>query len=446
MLSTIDNTLHEFLEQSQRSVLHRAVAAVETLVLFAIAKINAGLLPSSAHFDSSSNHSYRSVDLPTDVGATGASAVLVAYTRREEQGISARLTRRIRRMMHHSVDLRPFQATVRLIDINQDFDDEEDEDNIEVDDTTPNTSPIRHRKLSAAARTPSSSSSLSSSSRRRRKKHASSPRLVMYTPMSFPPSPGARRALLSDFSSATQNLLKKASSILQEEADERKKRQRQQSTVKSLGSLDVTPSSCALVQFGDHSEDIQLTCGNHGVTTSLSSTIATVRSSIPLQQRADANVYYEYHLSHLSSAVSTGVTLGVGLATSSMRLFECASGTTTCSTTGERAQQPHQERCCGALFTKSASLKIGDTVGILCKVRRSPNQEVCTTTLQFAVNGRPLDAFTKSITVKTNEQLWPSLTLYSNVFVLGLFSPSDLRYPPNDNNIVGLDGSTMHHI
>ena len=56
-------------------------------------------------------------DLANNVGATGASAVLLDYTRREEKGLSARLTRRIRRMMHHSVDLQPFQATVQILTI-----------------------------------------------------------------------------------------------------------------------------------------------------------------------------------------------------------------------------------------------------------------------------------------------------------------------------------------
>ena len=89
-------------------------------------------------------------------------------------------------------------------------------------------------------------------------------------------------------------------------------------------------------------------------------------------------------------------------------------------------------------------LKLGTTIGILCKVRHSPNQEVCTTTIHFSLNGQLLDTLTDSITVKTTEQLWPSLSLSSNVMVLGLFSSSDLRYPPDDaKDVVGLDGVSV---
>jgi hypothetical protein len=60
------------------------------------------------------------------------------------------------------------------------------------------------------------------------------------------------------------------------------------------------------------------------------------------------------------------------------------------------------------------------------------------------VNGRALGV-KDSMSVKTSDPLWPSLTLHSNVFVLGLFCASDLRYAPETRNevIVSLDGQLV---
>ena len=80
---------------------------------------------------------------------------------------------------------------------------------------------------------------------------------------------------------------------------------------------------------------------------------------------------------------------------------------------------------------------------MLVNIRRSPNQETCTATTHFSVNGRALN-LKDSMSVKTNDRLWPSLSLRSNVFVLGLFCASDLRYPPETNDtIVSLDGQLL---
>ena len=491
-IGRIDEAFQELIEQSQRSIFVRGALAIETLIFFALAKINAGLLPSTGTFDRRSRLKTKwERDLANNVGATGASAVLLDYTRREEKGLSARLTRRIRRMMHHSVDLQPFQATVQILNIEIDDDEEDDLDQDQDEEElgyrlpSPPTSPIRSatsKKTPAPhTRQPSKSSRSSKASRSGRKRNSAvaanrsnSPLVVMYTPMSFPPSPGARANLLSDFSSATHKLLTKASSILQDEAEQRRAtavRNRTHSNVNEdrlsdlsntstnrsrSGSVRSRSGSVAVIQFGVGTDlkhpDIKIQCGGHlveyspSLSSSSSSTpasnnnaCATVRSSMPLSMNEDVNIYYEYHLSHLSNTKTSDINnlqIGVGLQTAGMRLFECASGNNSGRSRGKR--------CCGALFSKQTGLKLGTTIGILCKVRHSPNQEVCTTTIHFSLNGQPLDTLTDSITVKNTEQLWPSLSLSSNVMVLGLFSSSDLRYPPDDaKDVVGLDGVSV---
>jgi hypothetical protein len=238
-IGRIDEAFQELIEQSQRSIFVRGALAIETLIFFALAKINAGLLPSTGTFDRRSRLKTKwQGDLANNVGATGASAVLLDYTRREEKGLSARLTRRIRRMMHHSVDLQPFQATVQILNIEidddeDDVDQDQDEEELGYRLPSPPTSPIRSatskKTLAPHTRPPSKSSRSSKASRSARKRNSAvaanrsnSPLVVMYTPMSFPPSPGARANLLSDFSSATHKLLTKASSILQDEAEQRR--------------------------------------------------------------------------------------------------------------------------------------------------------------------------------------------------------------------------------
>ena len=98
------------------------------------------------------------------------------------------------------------------------------------------------------------------------------------------------------------------------------------------------------------------------------------------------------------------------------------------------------------LFVKNSyQVNLGDTIGVLTKILRSPNQEVCTATVQFSVNGQLIKTKnTIAVTVKITEKIWPSLTLKSNIFVLGFFGASDIRYSPSnicpDEVVIGLDG------
>ena len=123
----------------------------------------------------------------------------------------------------------------------------------------------------------------------------------MYTPMSFPPSPGARANLLSDFSSATHKLLTKASSILQDEAEQRRAtavRNRTHSNVNEdrlsdlsntstnrsrSGSVRSRSGSVAVIQFGVGTDlkhpDIKIQCGGHLVEYSPS--LSSSSSSTP---------------------------------------------------------------------------------------------------------------------------------------------------------------------
>ena len=561
MIATADATLQEFIEQSQRSIIHRGILAIESFVAFAVERINAGLLPLAT------TGTFNRSALITHTGTTGASAVLIAYTQSQDERLSARLTRRIRRMMHHTVDLRPFQATVRFVVVDDDDDDDntEEEDNTDEDQeedeqegrTTPQEMQKSHGRISSLQRnrnlrqqqhqhqhqqrrnnnnvatrtTRTIRPPKKRTSARSRTRDMASPLLVMYTPMSFPPSPGARRALLSDFSSATENLLQKASAILEAEAKERRRLSggRSLSTesrnVSESGSASggrnaateaespaaQTPGSTSLVLFGAKHSDIALACGGHGVTLREMTknndgggreekeekewTTPSVRSSMPVSTEVDANVYYEYHVSHLSSAKAS-VSIGVGLVTDDVPLDECVAmkrnggdggnggggGSDRCgvvfstlsskkSTIRPRAKPPSAlasslsssmsssmsslssfssslSSVPSSLFTLSLSssncvIKLGDTIGVLVNIRRSPNQETCTVTTHFSVNGRALN-LKDSMSVKTNDRLWPSLTLRSNVFVLGLFCASDLRYPPETNDtIVSLDGQLL---
>jgi hypothetical protein len=88
---------------------------------------------------------------------------------------------------------------------------------------------------------------------------------------------------------------------------------------------------------------------------------------------------------------------------------------------------------------------LGDTIGVLTKVRRSPNQEVCTATVCLSINGAAIKTEHRiTLVVKTTEQMWPSLTLKSNLFVLGFFGSGDIRYPPlMEEVVVGLDGVVL---
>jgi hypothetical protein len=528
ILHTLDHAVEEFLEQSQRSVLHRTVNAVESFILFAIEKIK--LLPVSTHHV----HSHLATDAAAQVtqgGTSGASAVLLSYTPTKEAGISARLNRRIRRMMHHTVDLRPFEATVRLFDLDTDTEDDEgqeeedDEEDDEEDEeeallsvtpqhhhhrqehtptldassplatkkpnqkaspsSTRSTRSTRSSRSTQATRATRSSSlfnkisPLKKSPTKRAPKqtsptmHRGSPRVVMYTPMSFPPSPRARREVLSNFSTATEKLLQSARSILEEEIKVRKRLRLDSDQTSTNGG---TPLSCAVVQFGKSHPNIVLTLGDSGVTlnggggttksalkktgsssslsslTSMPSSLSslslstsrppvapaiccTVRSSVPLPSSTsdDVNVYYEYHVSHLSNT-SKNVTLSVGLSTTNFPLHVDV-GTST------------SNECCGALFhAKSPQpLRLGDTIGVLTKVRRSPNQEVCTATVCLSINGVAIKTEHRiTLVVKTTEQMWPSLTLKSNLFVLGFFGSGDIRYPPlMEEVVVGLDGVVL---
>ncbi len=130
----------------------------------------------------------------------GANAVLLSYSPSASL-LPVKLDRRIRRMMHYNVDLRPFQATVKVIDL----DSHDGEENV--------GSPYRGAKL---PRSPSPHATASSTARETTIAAAATAAApTMRTPLSFPTSPHARRALLSDFTSFTDELLLKASAALE---------------------------------------------------------------------------------------------------------------------------------------------------------------------------------------------------------------------------------------
>ena len=244
--AAVVDAFDELQEQSKHSVPVRLYLTIEDIAKFSRAKFqevakaqrrdNASYGMSGKRWrrghrrrrsaDSSSNRPFPKIN--------GASAVILSYKKKRSR-LTNRTNRRIRKMMHYNVDLSPFQVTVELVGPQRPQPSRSPVKSVELlqgQSQRPSPSPVKPDENNQIESLASQAANVLAAAVKKAtdvkngslvpfRVPAVSPPLVQHTPLSFPPSPRARRKILSDFSSFTDELLTAAGEKL--EAAERKK-------------------------------------------------------------------------------------------------------------------------------------------------------------------------------------------------------------------------------
>jgi hypothetical protein len=237
-------------------------------------------------------------------------AELVAYSERENDGLTRNAKKRVQKMMHYEVSLRPFTATVVIPPSEGGDDDIDTFGNVDF--------PGHSDEIRAA----SSSSSDDRGKRSPQSSESSSPHSspFMATPKSFPPTPGSRSLVMSKGHRFTEDVVYFARDQLRVEGGLESENERTRAMSNALRK----GSRLAVFNAADVSNGISLTCGQHVATKVGNVLYCSTRSMVPVLR----NVYVYFEMSVLSSVArdapgsqgSMAATLSVGLSTLEMPL------------------------------------------------------------------------------------------------------------------------------
>mmetsp|Transcript_18759 Transcript_18759/g.27731 ORF Transcript_18759/g.27731 Transcript_18759/m.27731 type:complete len:697 (+) Transcript_18759:410-2500(+) len=376
------------------------------------------------------------------LSAVNAASRVVAYQeRREDEALTRKAKKRVQRMMHYDVSLRPFMATVRLPSSeNRTMQDESDDD----DESSSSHSPL------------------------------------LYTPKSFPPTPASRSLVMARGSQFSDDVVFLARDKLRIEDGLDSSNERTRAMAHALQQA----SRLAVFNAADVGSGVVLTCGQH-VATKIGTTLmyCSTRSMVPVLR----NCYAYFEMVVLPSIVQrapppppcsnnimlqqSSTSLSIGLSTLEMPLNTLAGawkGSVGFCTTG-------QILAGGQWFSPNLTNpnQYGENTTVGCLVCLDDNTAFETwdgvmvmASITFNINGQvvsppmgtpPSDADaanprkTLSLLVPMEEELFPTLTLHSpETQVMCRFSSGDITATSRDQIgappgvfVYAVDGSTL---
>ena len=225
-----------------------------------------------------------------------SAAHVISYHEQECDALTRHAKKRVQRMMHYDVSLRPFVATVLMQppEVAQD----------------PTMSEFEHGYLS---RRNSIDPRFSPSS------DASSDSPFMCTPKSFPPTPGSRRLVLARGNRFAEDVIFLAREKLRVEGGLHSNNERTRAMAMALRE----GSRLAVFNAADVGNGIALSCGQHIATKVGSVLYCSTRSMVPILR--NCFVYFEMSVLAQFDGSSTGLqtsmaTLSIGLSTLEMPL------------------------------------------------------------------------------------------------------------------------------
>jgi hypothetical protein len=307
------------------------------------------------------------------LSAINDAALVVEYREREEDtcGLTRHAVSRTRRMMHYSVSLRPFVATLTL------------------PYSSPKDQPSFGAENLEGRRTESSFETGASETTTKGSSPSSSPEddeysPFMCTPQSYPPTPNSRRIVLLQRSALSDDVVFLAIDRLRVheglESDNELTRERSQ-------ALEV---SKRLAIFAcDKDSGIELTCGRHIATKCGNTYYASARSMIAVLR----NCFVYFEISVLPQPVSpVQATLSIGLSTEEMppnTLVGAWQSSVGLCTTGQILMAG---QWCSPADPAKFAYGVGSTVGCLvCLDNESAFETwdgvMVKATIRFIVNG-----------------------------------------------------------
>jgi len=379
-------------------------------------------------FNSNSFVAERNYNYHYHLDEGGMTAMVVSYSNKDLV-ISSSTCRKLHQIMHHEVDLRPFEATVKVPEA------------------------LHNRVLGNDGRNelPSQVDHGVESSPQQQKQSLESGQHAC-TPLSFPPSPRERSQVMATFSSFANDVVYRARDVLRRE------------------SREGTASNPLHAMFNaeDSHMDLCFSCGDHSVSVSKvrqsgAAVYRTVRSILPIQK--DRTVYFQMKVSALPPYAHTAccgadadddedfddsnVVICMGLSTRAMH-HEVMVGNWNHSIGLHSSGYVVKNSKCYAFQqqeARNARYHWGDIVGILVKVQEHNRLSVAR--MHFLINGRCLNPDSPLIVEGVAAELYPTVSIYSkNSLVTGHFCEADIQAVPTILRHVGndaecLDGSLL---
>ncbi|GMH76444.1 hypothetical protein TL16_g07085 [Triparma laevis f. inornata] len=389
---------------------------------------------------------------------------VVSYCEREEV-ITRNAKKRVQRMMHYSVSLKPFVATVeagnKAMQMNESLpnqpppspqrsgrsnsgDDEDKYSKLELINSSSNLKPS-NSDSSFTSQTSQSSPPKTPPDR------SESP--FMCTPQSFPPTPGARSFVMARSTQFAEDVIFLARDQLRVEQYSESSNEKTRAVAEALRQQ----SRLAVWNAQDTGNGIKLTCGQHCATKVGNTLYCSTRSMVPVLR--NCYVYFELNIGAPAQDHDMA-SLSIGLSTQEMPLNTLVGswkGSVGLCTTGQILDAG---RWTSTLDTKLASFGHEATVGCLVFIDddtefQTWDGEMVNAQVTFSVNGRVVKGLTESpeltLAIPKEEELFPTVTLHSaNTQIHAMFCSQDLQAStreecgaPDGEIIYALDGSVL---
>ncbi|GMH82570.1 hypothetical protein TrVE_jg5078 [Triparma verrucosa] len=386
---------------------------------------------------------------------------VVSYCEREEV-ITRNAKKRVQRMMHYSVSLKPFVATV-----------EAGNKAMAMNEFLPNQPPPSPQRTSSGdeedrnlvvasssglklSNSDSSFTSQTGSLNSPPKSPTNPDRSespFMCTPQSFPPTPGARSFVMARSTQFAEDVIFLARDQLRVEQYSESSNEKTRAVAEALRQQ----SRLAVWNAQDTGNGIKLTCGQHCATKVGNTLYCSTRSMVPVLR--NCYVYFELNIGAPAQDHDMA-SLSIGLSTQEMPLNTLVGswkGSVGLCTTGQILDAG---RWTSTLDTKLASFGHEATVGCLVYIDddtefQTWDGEMVNAQVTFSVNGRVVKGLTESsaltLAIPKEEELFPTVTLHSaNTQIHAMFCSQDLQAStraqcgaPDSEIIYALDGSVL---
>ena len=393
---------------------------------------------------------YKNKKLYRKLSKIDTTSKVISYLEREDEALTQHAKKRVQRMMHYHVSLRPFVATVTLSPLQQQ-----------------QQQPFENYDLSLENNSIMKSFHSYSSEQEEEEEGEESP--FMCSPKSFPQTPSSRAHVMARGSRFTEDVVFLARDHLRVEEGMTSCNDQTRAMANALKE----GSRLALFNAADASQDIVLSCGQHCATkVGANDLYSSVRGMIPVLR--NRYVYFEMSVASPPPTIFQSKqhpmlyqsSLCIGLSTLDMPLNTLVGATKKSlglCTTG-------QILSCGQWCSPSRMSSYGSdsTVGCLIYLDDDetssfpPTNNMVMASVIFNINGNvvkspnnarhPQNNNVYPIYIPKEEELYPTLSLHSSqTEVFCRFSSSDILAksredigsPINDAIIYAVDGSVL---
>ena len=383
-------------------------------------------------------------------------STVVTYVEHKTDSLSHEEKKRLQRM-HKPVSLRQFFATVVVPCVNDDFDHNDQTSKIVQN----KSNLLRCQQIEGMTYESTSKESILDI-------NLSSTSGFMCTPKSFPATPSSRAHVLSRESQFVEDIIILARDQLRLERGLESKNTKTRAMAKALKE-----SNCLAIFNAGHNPGIMLTCGHHCVTKLGKDLYCSARGMVPTMR--NCYVYFEMSISissilntmlhHVSVCIGLSVlgipfntlvgTWGgsVGLCSTGQILMEGKS----CIPSIQRTYGSNSTIGCLVFLDDEKTFDTNDGVMVPLHVTYNVNREVIRTLTasEESLESDDLDLLsyvpTLSLTIPSNEEIFPTVTLHSsNTDVTCRFCTDDILARsrkeigvPSGKTVHAIDGSVL---